>query len=307
MLGKIPSWTSKFLSYSGRLQQIKTVLFSIQVYWSQIFVLPKKITHLIEATCRNFLWGGGVEMTRKAPLAWDRVCWPRTVGGFNVLHIETRNKAAVCKLLWNLHTKKDKLWVRWVHIYYGKGRQIWEVEPQQASWILTKILKAKKYLEGTGMRMTDMSQLKTFSTKKMYQKMRGEFRRLSKKDRLTKWGIIVDQTCILCYKEQECLDHLFFECEFSKELWYRLLQWQGIHRAVMIWQDEIDWASREMRSNNPSADIFRMSLTGCVYYIWQERNLRIFQHKQRSLDVILRSLVQDMFCRGCGKSKLGKK
>lgn len=71
--------------------------------------------------------------------------------------------------------KKDKLWVRWVHIYYGKGRQLWEVEPQQASWILTKILKAKKYLEGTGMRMTDMSQLKTFSTKKMYQKMRGEF------------------------------------------------------------------------------------------------------------------------------------
>lgn len=132
-------------------------------------------------------------------------------------------------------------------------------------------------------------------------------RRLSTKDRLTKWGIIVDQTCILCSKEQECLDHLFFECEFSKELWYRLLQWQGIHRAVMIWQDEIDWASRELRSNNPSADIFRMSLTGCVYYIWQERNLRIFQHKQRSLDVILRSLVQDMFCRGCGKSKLGKK
>lgn len=165
MSGRIISRTSKFLSYSGRLQLIKTVLFSIQVYWSQIFVLP---------TRTNFLWGGGVEMKRKAPLAWDRVCWPRTAGGFNVLHIETWNKAAVCKLLWNLHTKKDKLWVRWVHIYYGKGRQLWEVEPQQASWILTKILKAKKYLQETGMRMTEMSQLKT-STKKMYQKMRGEF------------------------------------------------------------------------------------------------------------------------------------
>lgn len=43
---------------------------------------------------------------------------------------------------------------------------LWEVEPQQASWILTKILKAKKYLEGTGVRMTEMSQLKTFFYKK---------------------------------------------------------------------------------------------------------------------------------------------
>ncbi|XP_019252627.1 PREDICTED: uncharacterized protein LOC109231417 [Nicotiana attenuata] len=48
MLGRIQSWTSKFLSYAGRIQLIKSMLFSIQVFWSQVFVLPKKLIQLIE-------------------------------------------------------------------------------------------------------------------------------------------------------------------------------------------------------------------------------------------------------------------
>ncbi|KAH0737277.1 hypothetical protein KY290_035982 [Solanum tuberosum] len=38
----INHWTSKLLSYVGRIQLIKSMLFSIQTFWAQIFVLPKK-------------------------------------------------------------------------------------------------------------------------------------------------------------------------------------------------------------------------------------------------------------------------
>lgn len=55
MLGRIQSWTTKFLSYAGRIQLIKSVLFSIQIYWSQIFFLPKKLIRMIEKVCRTFL------------------------------------------------------------------------------------------------------------------------------------------------------------------------------------------------------------------------------------------------------------
>lgn len=271
-----------------------------------------------------------VELTKKAPIAWEKVCWPRSVGGFNVLHIETWNKAAICKLLWNLCTKKNKLWVRWVHIYYVKGRQIWEVETKQASWIQNKILKAKKYLDQAGIRIVDVTQMKIFSIKKIYPAMRGEFTKvpqrklmcnyfavprwlfilnlaiqgmLSTKERLAKWGITVDQTCMLCSREQECIDHLFFECDFSKEIWSRILKWQGIHRQLKLWQEEIEWTNTEMRSNNPTAKVFGLTFAGCVYYIWQERNFRIFQNKKRTVDVIIRLLVQDIFCRGSRKCK----
>lgn len=49
IMGRITSWTTKMMSYVGRVQLIKSVLFSIQTYWSQLFVLPKKVTAMIIA------------------------------------------------------------------------------------------------------------------------------------------------------------------------------------------------------------------------------------------------------------------
>lgn len=37
---RISSWTNKFLSYAGRLQLIKSVIYAIQAYWSAHFILP---------------------------------------------------------------------------------------------------------------------------------------------------------------------------------------------------------------------------------------------------------------------------
>jgi hypothetical protein len=40
--GRITSWLSKNLTFAGRLQLMQSVLFSMQVYWSNLFILPKK-------------------------------------------------------------------------------------------------------------------------------------------------------------------------------------------------------------------------------------------------------------------------
>lgn len=112
MLGRIQSWTARFLSYAGRIQLIKSVLFSIQVFWSQVFMQPKKLIQLIESVCRRFLSTGGVEVTKKTLLAWDRLCWPKAAWGLNTLDIGIWNRATICKLLWNLCKKKDKMWIQ---------------------------------------------------------------------------------------------------------------------------------------------------------------------------------------------------
>lgn len=52
ILQKINCWATKFLSYVGRLQLIKSVLLGIQTYWSQIFVLPQKVLKLVQQACR---------------------------------------------------------------------------------------------------------------------------------------------------------------------------------------------------------------------------------------------------------------
>jgi hypothetical protein len=40
--GRINYWMSKHLSFAARLQLLSSVLYSIQVFWSNIFILPIK-------------------------------------------------------------------------------------------------------------------------------------------------------------------------------------------------------------------------------------------------------------------------
>lgn len=65
--------------------------------------------------------------------------------------------------------------------------------------------------------------------------------RLSTKERLAKWGIIPDQICFLCEKENETLQHLFFECEVFGSIWQQLFYWQGIQRLKKPWHEELQW------------------------------------------------------------------
>ena len=44
--------------YAGRLQLIQSVLFSIQVYWAGLFILPKKVSAEIDQIFPAFLWKG---------------------------------------------------------------------------------------------------------------------------------------------------------------------------------------------------------------------------------------------------------
>lgn len=106
ILDKIQGWAALLLSYAGRVQLINSVLFGIQVYWSQIFLIPKKIIQVIQAACRNFLWTGKARLSRKALVAWERVCLPKIAGGLNIVDLHVEYKAAVMKLFWNLAKRK---------------------------------------------------------------------------------------------------------------------------------------------------------------------------------------------------------
>nr|XP_016491957.1 PREDICTED: uncharacterized protein LOC107811523 [Nicotiana tabacum] len=222
MLDRITNWTTKFLSYAGRVILIKSVLFAIQTIWAQIFILPKKIVKQIITTCKRFLWTGAKEENR-ALLAWDTLCHPKSAGGLNFIDIEKWNKAAICKQLWNLSKKQeDTLWVIWVHAYYWKGGSIWNANFQQAFWCLSKITTAGKYVTQAGMTMNELINMEHFSIKNMYQKLRGDYPKVPRRR-------------ISCNNI-------------------------GIRRQVMSWNDELDWAAVNYNGKNPEAELYRMFL-----------------------------------------------
>nr|XP_016444997.1 PREDICTED: uncharacterized protein LOC107770233 [Nicotiana tabacum] len=111
IVSRISSWTTKKLSYVGRIQIVQTVIFGIQVYWAQIFIIPPKVIKAIEVHCRSYIWSGVNTITKKSLVAWDMMCFPTAAGGLKMINLAMWNKAAITKTCWELDNKKDKLWI----------------------------------------------------------------------------------------------------------------------------------------------------------------------------------------------------
>lgn len=54
ILAKVQSWSTRLLSYGGRAQLTNVVIFSAQVYWSSLLIIPQKVSKEVESTLRAF-------------------------------------------------------------------------------------------------------------------------------------------------------------------------------------------------------------------------------------------------------------
>ena len=81
IMTRIQSWTSRALSYAGRLQLNLSVLYSIQQYWCSMFIIPKYTISKIEQIFSSFLWAGKLGSTHRAKIRWESMCLPKEEGG----------------------------------------------------------------------------------------------------------------------------------------------------------------------------------------------------------------------------------
>lgn len=87
----------------------------------------------MESVCKRFLWTGGTEESKKAPIAWTTLQLPKCGGGWNIINMTAWNKATILKLLWAIEYKRDKLWVKWIHSYYFKRQGVLVVNQSNQS------------------------------------------------------------------------------------------------------------------------------------------------------------------------------
>ena len=71
--------------------------------------------------------------------------------------------------------------------------------------------------------------------------------RLSTRDKMREWGIVIDGKCELCHNEMESRNHIFFRCSFSQEVWREVLRMGGLNRRVMKWEQELEWARKRLK------------------------------------------------------------
>ncbi|KAJ7009375.1 hypothetical protein NC653_000139 [Populus alba x Populus x berolinensis] len=117
--------------------------------------------------------------------------------------------------------------------------------------------------------------------------------RLSTMDRLQSFRIIHAATCILCGAQEETHEHLFFQCPYSASVWREIARKSSITWPSMPWQHLLQWAAATLKS--PKIFVHNLAksiLSTTVYFIWYERNNRIFNNVNRTVQELGAEIFQ---------------
>ena len=146
---QLHSWTSKFLSYAGRIRLIVSVIYGKVNFWSQVFVLPKGFYKKVDSLCAAFLWKNDLSSARGARVAWRDLCKSKEEGGLGIRSLEEFAIVFCLKQVWQLFTRTCSFWVMWLdHNIFGR-RNYWLMEPSpRVSWNLRKMLEIKSVFSG---------------------------------------------------------------------------------------------------------------------------------------------------------------
>lgn len=78
IIGRVKFWSSRLLSYAGRIQLVRSVIGGMKKFWDQIFCLPKKLIKMVEDVCQSFIWTSKEGLSRKAAVTWSQMVLPYT-------------------------------------------------------------------------------------------------------------------------------------------------------------------------------------------------------------------------------------
>lgn len=208
------------------------------------------------------------------------------------------------KLLWNLDTKKYRLWIRWIHTYYIKHQRIGDCHvPKTSSWSFAKIIKCQSVFSSWGSWEEVQTTSGGFSTAKAYSKLlhgllevgwrhilirnwatpRARFScwlalrdRLSTLSRVARWNSQVSTMCRFCDHYVEDVQHILFSCEYARQVRTNLKTFAHIQFTNTGFEEEVAQMARLNSRKAPRTKFVVAIWTEMIYQIWLQRNCNIF-------------------------------
>ncbi|KAL8472289.1 hypothetical protein ACS0TY_029490 [Phlomoides rotata] len=243
----IRKWSSNTLSYAGRLELIRSVVQGICCYWLSVLPMPATIIKRIESICKTYLWG-----SRRGLVAWEDVCRPKNRGGLGLRDLTTWNSALLAKIIWDVHNKKDSIWIKWVSEQYLNGRTIWDFVPRKTDSKLMRFVAGVRddfvqIVGGVASAEIDtlvMCGKAKFDSKKMYflihplpDRTYARYNMLWRTYIAPKYSFIgwlvlqgklatknrlqflnIDPWCCHCINRQEDSTHVFWRCPYNRKI-----------------------------------------------------------------------------------------
>ncbi|GJZ97390.1 RNA-directed DNA polymerase, eukaryota, reverse transcriptase zinc-binding domain protein [Tanacetum coccineum] len=224
-----------------------------------------------------------------AKVAWKTICTPKSQDGLGIKRLGPWNEALLCKHLWNLIVKKDSLWVKWVNIVKLKDKNIWEVEIEEndcGTW--KAILNLRSKIRSNAWKQIGDGK----STNVWFDKWCNE-------------GPLCEKLTFRNRYEARLAEYLTVYDMIENGEWIWPSEWKStfswinnIRAHVLIdgktYCAVVDEIAKKGCSSSIGSVLNRLAIANTVYFIWNERNKRIFSHEQRNWQSLLNGIVESI-------------
>ncbi|XP_024963978.1 uncharacterized protein LOC112504274 [Cynara cardunculus var. scolymus] len=104
-----------------------------------------------------------------------------------------------------------------------------------------------------------------------------------------------DLECSLCGQCLDSHDHLFFQCPFAGVVWNSVLFMVDLTGMPSRWEQIVQVISDS--NSRPKLLKQKIVVAAAVYYIWQERNRRLFSATKRTAQDLIAVIRESIFIR----------
>ncbi|GJR60285.1 reverse transcriptase zinc-binding domain-containing protein [Tanacetum coccineum] len=115
--------------------------------------------------------------------------------------------------------------------------------------------------------------------------------RMMTQDRVLVWKPNEIMKCAMCQLCPDSHEHLFFKCTYTHKVWtsmQRLLN----RKYSDNWRNVIEEMSKLPANNNVWSILRRRVCDAVVYFLWQERNARLFKKLNRDEETLLKIIKE---------------
>ncbi|XP_071708111.1 uncharacterized protein [Rutidosis leptorrhynchoides] len=105
-------------------------------------------------------------------------------------------------------------------------------------------------------------------------------KKLKMQDKLQTWETRyhsgISSVCSLCSQVADSHSHLFFECSFASQIWNYSKSLSNVAMGGSQWQDVVACIGQMAAQKTSHLIVAKLLFGASVYFIWQERNRRLF-------------------------------
>ncbi|GKA77617.1 hypothetical protein Tco_0784078 [Tanacetum coccineum] len=219
---------------------------------------------------RGFLWCQGSMRKGKAKMAWDIVCLPKDKGGLGLRRLDLFNKALMVSHIWKLLSRKETLWVQWIHSYKLKGRSFWDI-PLRGFDLSAKVRDV--VVNGSW-------------NWPLYLRDKYPFLCSMASPNLVEGSH--DQ--LMWYNGQGVVKKF----SVHQQVWNHLKSFAGLSSSRPDFNHILSILLPIAKRKSSRSVIAKLVVAASAYFVWQERNNRLFKNNNRSVKQLIECIMSSV-------------